>query len=67
MILQGDRVEHPDYIVQNNLELDYLFYITNQIMKPSVQFLRLLVKNPEKIFREYITMEENRRKGKRQT
>ena len=63
--LQGDRVEHPDYIASNNLKLDYLFYITNQIMKPSVQFLALLVKKPEQIFNEFIVMEDNRRKGKR--
>lgn len=32
-------------------------------MKPSVQFLELLVNNPEQIFKEYILREENRRKG----
>ena len=37
-VIQGDRVEHPDYIKSNNLQVDYLFYITNQIMKPSIQF-----------------------------
>ena len=61
--LQGDRVEHPDFIKKNNLKLDYLFYMTNQIMKPSIQFLELLVNNPEDIFNEYITREQNRRKG----
>lgn len=35
--LQGDRVEHPSYITENNLNLDYLFYITNQISKPVCQ------------------------------
>ena len=61
--LQGERVEHQDYIEKNNLKLDYLFYITNQIMIPSVQFLELLVNNPEKIFDEYILREQNKRKG----
>lgn len=61
--LQGDRVEHPEYILKNNLKLDYLFYITNQIMKPSIQFLELLVKNPQDIFNEFILREKNRRKG----
>jgi DNA polymerase elongation subunit (family B) len=61
--LQGDRVEHPDYILLNNLKLDYLFYITNQIMKPSIQFLELLVENPSEIFDEFIIREHNRRKG----
>lgn len=63
-ILQGERIEHPDYINKNNLELDYLFYITNQIMKPTVQFLSLLIKKPESIFNKFINIEENRRKGK---
>jgi DNA polymerase elongation subunit (family B) len=61
--LQGDRVEHPDYILSNNLKLDYLFYITNQIMKPAIQFLELLVENPTEIFEDFITRECNRRKG----
>ncbi len=61
--LQGDRVEHPEFIEKNNLKLDYLFYITNQIMIPAVQFLELLVGNPESIFEEYIIREQNRRKG----
>jgi DNA polymerase elongation subunit (family B) len=61
--LQGDRVEHPEYIKKHNLKLDYLFYITNQIMKPSIQFLDLLIKKPEKIFNKYIIKETNRRKG----
>ena len=39
--LQGDRIENPDYIVQNNLIPDYLHYITNQIMKPILQLYAL--------------------------
>jgi DNA polymerase elongation subunit (family B) len=40
-ILQGDRVEHVDYISEHNLPLDYEFYITNQIMNPVKQVLDL--------------------------
>ena len=40
-ILQGDRVEHVDYISKNNIPLDYEFYITNQIMNPVKQVLDL--------------------------
>jgi DNA polymerase elongation subunit (family B) len=61
--LQGERVEHPDYLIKHNLKLDYLFYITNQIMKPALQFLELLIENPGKVFEEYILREVNRRKG----
>ena len=60
--VQGDRVEHPEYIKEKGLKLDYLFYITNQIMKPCMQFLELILENPDQIFREYIIKEENRKK-----
>lgn len=61
--LQGERVETPEYVIQNKLKLDYLFYITNQIMKPAIQFLELVVENPERLFQHYIMREENRRTG----
>ncbi len=51
-ILQGDRVEHVDYITQHNLNLDYEFYITNQIMNPVKQVLDLKLdpNKTEKLF-----------------
>ena len=41
--LQGDRVEHPDYIKKMKLKPDYSFYITNQIMKPVMQIFNLVL------------------------
>jgi len=41
--VQGDRVEHPDYIREHNLKPDALFYITNQISKPVSQIYGLVV------------------------
>lgn len=61
--LQGDRVEDPTYLVQNEIPVDYLFYITNQIMKPSLQFLDVVMKDAHNIFDRCITIETNRRKG----
>lgn len=61
-ILQGERVETPEYIQEHSLKIDYLFYITNQIMKPAMEILNLVVYNPEKIFKDYIIREENRKK-----
>ena len=51
-ILQGDRIEHVDYIKKNNIPVDYEFYITNQIMNPVKQVLdlRLDPKETEKLF-----------------
>ena len=60
--LQGNRVEDPKYVLANNLELDFLFYITNQIMKPAKQFLEHIANNPDKLFENYINKEINRRK-----
>jgi len=61
--LQGDRVETPEYIIANKLKIDYLFYITNQIMKPSMKFLELIVYDSNKIFESYIIREQNRKKS----
>ncbi len=63
--LQGDRVDTPDWIIEHNEKIDHLFYITNQIMKPSVQFLEHVVEDPEKLFENIIIKENNRRKGLR--
>ena len=41
--LQGDRIEHPSYIKENNIKLDYGHYITNQIMKPILQIYSLIL------------------------
>lgn len=41
--LQGDRIEHPDYIRENSLVPDYRFYITNQLLKPISQLYALTV------------------------
>ena len=62
-LLQGDRIEHPNYVIENNLKVDYLFYLTNQVMKPTVQFLELLVDDAQEIFDEVIELEKNKRKG----
>jgi DNA polymerase elongation subunit (family B) len=45
-VLQGDKIEDPDYIRENNLRPDYEFYISNQIMNPVLQVYALA---PEQI------------------
>ena len=64
--LQGDKVEAPSYVIENNLEIDYLYYIQKQIMKPCLQFLELIATNAEQVFINCIQAEENRRKGRTQ-
>ena len=39
--LQGDKIEHPAYINENNIPIDYNHYVTNQIMKPLQQLFAL--------------------------
>ena len=41
--LQGERVEHPDYIRQHKLKIDAGFYISNQISKPVSQIYALVL------------------------
>jgi len=55
-LLQGDIIETPDYIKKNNLKIDYLFYLTNQIMNPILQFLELVDKNAYSIFEKFINI-----------
>ena len=46
--LQGEKIETPIFIAENNLKIDYSFYITNQIMKPVQQLFALVL---EKIWK----------------
>ena len=43
--LQGDKIEHPNFIKENKLKPDYGFYITNQIMKPVSQIYALVLED----------------------
>jgi DNA polymerase delta subunit 1 len=43
--LQGERIETPEYIVANNVKINYSFYITNQIMKPVQQLFALVLED----------------------
>jgi len=54
-LLQGELIETPAYIKQNNLEIDYLFYMTNQIQNPASQFLELVDNKIGELFDEYKT------------
>lgn len=59
---QSEMVEHPDFIREQNLVVDYIYYVTNQIMKPAKQFLILTI-DPTKIFNDVINIAVNRRNG----
>jgi DNA polymerase elongation subunit (family B) len=52
-LLQGEMIEIPSYIKQNNIPINYMFYMKNQIMNPALQFLKLVDKNAEDIFTKF--------------
>ena len=41
--LQGDKIETPEFIIANRLNIDYTHYITNQLMKPLQQLFGLAI------------------------
>jgi hypothetical protein len=41
--LMGEKIETPEYIIENKLKIDYSHYITNQLMKPIQQLFGLAV------------------------
>lgn len=41
--LQGDKIETPEFIIENHLQIDYTHYITNQLMKPLQQLFGLAI------------------------
>ena len=65
-ILQGDLIEHPEYVVKNDLKIDYLYYLEHQIINPASQILELMMspKEVDKMFKKFIIEEENKRKGR---
>lgn len=44
-LLQGNKIEDPKYLIQNNLTPDYGHYITNQIMKPCLQLYSMVLED----------------------
>ena len=44
-VLQSEKIETPQYIIDNKLQIDYQHYITNQIMKPVQQLFALVLED----------------------
>ena len=49
--LQGDRIEHPQFILDNKVEIDYMKYIEKQIMKPVCQIYGLIIEDLDKKYK----------------
>ena len=51
--LLGEKIETPEFIIENKMKIDYLYYITNQLMKPLQQLFglavdQILLQDPQK-------------------
>ena len=62
-ILQGDIIEYPPYIRENNITIDYRYYLDHQIEKPVMQIFELVMKNPSSIIESIIRKDNNRKSG----
>jgi len=51
--LQGERIETPEFIKEQNLSINYEFYITNQLMKPLQQVFALVLEQLSKFKSKY--------------
>jgi DNA polymerase elongation subunit (family B) len=43
--LQGEKIETPDFVKRQKLEIDYSHYVTNQVMKPIQQVFGLMLED----------------------
>ena len=62
-MLQGDKIELPRYILEHKLKPDYLTYITNQIMKPTLQIFDLAMDNSKKLLDDPLREYDNKSAG----
>jgi DNA polymerase elongation subunit (family B) len=62
-LLQGDTIEHPLYIQENKLKIDFKYYLEHQIEKPVYQIFELVMKNPEKIIEDLLRKLNNMKNG----
>ena len=64
-LIQGDIVEDPDYIKENDLMIDYIYYLERQIEKPVFQIFELFRKDPEKLVEDLKMNYSNKRLKKK--
>ena len=64
-ILQGDRIEIPEYTIKNNIPIDYMHYLTNQIQIPVSQVFEFTekYKNISRTFTRLIEEVRNEKRG----
>lgn len=64
-LLQGDLIEIPQYIQEEKLKIDFMYYFEHQIMKPVYQIFELDMARPESIVHDLIVAYNNKKNGSR--
>jgi hypothetical protein len=64
-LIQGDIVEDPNYIKENNLKIDYMYYLEHQIENPVGQIFSLIERRPDKILEDVKRKFKNKKSGNR--
>lgn len=49
-IKQWEIIEHTEYVIKNNIPINYLYYFDKQLKKPLISLFELLTNNTEKMF-----------------
>ena len=62
-LLQGDTIEHPSYIQENKMKIDFNYYLTHQIEKPVYQIFELVMNKPESIIEDLVRKVTNTKNG----
>tara|TARA_B100000780_G_C21126983_1_gene457762 strand:- start:4570 stop:8292 length:3723 start_codon:yes stop_codon:yes gene_type:complete len=62
-LLQGDIIEHPSYIIDNNIKIDYRYYLDHQIQKPVMQIFDLVMTDASSITKAIIRKNDNKKMG----
>jgi DNA polymerase delta subunit 1 len=65
-ILQGDLVENPEYILTNNIKIDFRYYLDHQISNAVQQIFSLIPETKNKnILKNLLVKDDNRREGRK--
>jgi len=60
-LLQWQKAEDPNYVVEHKMKLDYMYYLENQVMNPILSLFEILIEKPyEVIFKELIRKYTNK-------
>lgn len=62
-LIQGDIIENPQYIQENNLLIDYRYYYEKQIKIPVEQIFGLTMEKPETLVEHLIRDDSNKKNG----